>query len=135
MATERQNYFDPLVLAKISKMSLRARYVVEGMLSGMHKSPYRGYSVEFAEHREYAPGDEIRRIDWKAFGKFDRYFVKEYEEETNLRCTLLVDSSGSMGYSGSRSNGVSKHRYAVATAASLASMGSNIRRACMISMG
>ena len=100
MATQpvRPSYFDPLVLAKISTMSLRARYVVEGMLSGMHKSPYRGYSVEFAEHREYAPGDETRRIDWKAFGKFDRYFIKEYEEETNLRATIFLDASASMTY-------------------------------------
>ena len=79
-------------------MSLRARYVVEGLLSGLHQSPYRGYSVEFAEHREYVPGDEIRRIDWKAFGKFDRYFVKEYEEETNLHAYLLLDASASMDY-------------------------------------
>ncbi len=79
-------------------MSLRARQVVEGLLSGLHKSPYRGYSVEFAEHREYVPGDEIRRIDWKAYGKFDRYFIKEYEEETNLRAHLLVDCSASMDY-------------------------------------
>lgn len=117
MATERQNYFDPLVLAKISKMSLRARYVVEGMLSGMHKSPYRGYSVEFAEHREYAPGDEIRRIDWKAYGKFDRYFVKEYEEETNLRATIFLDASASMGYG---SQELSKFDYGCYLAASLA---------------
>ena len=111
------NYFDPLVLAKVSNMSLRARYVVEGMLSGMHKSPYRGYSVEFAEHREYAPGDEIRRIDWKAFGKFDRYFIKEYEEETNLRATIFLDASASMTYG---SQGLRKFDYACYLAASLA---------------
>jgi len=91
--TARRGYFDPLVLAKIATMSLRARHVVEGLLSGLHDSPYRGYSVEFAEHREYVPGDEIRHIDWKAYGKFDRYFIKEYEEETNLRAYLLVDAS------------------------------------------
>jgi uncharacterized protein (DUF58 family) len=116
-ATTHQRYFDPLVLAKISTMSLRARYVVEGMLSGMHKSPYRGYSVEFAEHREYAPGDELRRIDWKAYGKFDRYFVKEYEEETNLRATLFLDTSASMAYG---SQGISKFDYSCYLAASLA---------------
>lgn len=115
--TSHQRYFDPLVLAKISTMSLRARYVVEGMLSGMHKSPYRGYSVEFAEHREYTPGDELRRIDWKAYGKFDRYFIKEYEEETNLRATLLLDTSASMAY---RSQGISKFDYSCYLAASLA---------------
>jgi uncharacterized protein (DUF58 family) len=119
MATEtrRQSYFDPLVLAKIATMTLRARHVVEGLLSGLHQSPYRGYSVEFAEHREYAPGDEIRRIDWKAFGKFDRYFVKEYEEETNLRAYLLLDASASMDYG---SDGVRKFDYGCYLAVSLA---------------
>jgi uncharacterized protein (DUF58 family) len=113
----RQGYFDPLVLAKISTMTLRARHVVEGVLSGLHQSPYRGYSVEFAEHREYAPGDEIRRIDWKAYGKFDRYFVKEYEEETNLRAYLLLDASASMDYG---SDGVRKFDYGCYLAVSLA---------------
>jgi uncharacterized protein (DUF58 family) len=117
MSAQRQHYFDPLVLAKISNMSLRARFVVEGMLSGMHKSPYRGYSVEFAEHREYVPGDEIRRIDWKAYGKFDRYFVKEYEEETNLRATIFLDASASMAYG---SQALSKFEYGCYLAASLA---------------
>jgi uncharacterized protein (DUF58 family) len=119
MATNprRQGYFDPLVLAKISNMSLRARHVVEGLLSGLHQSPYRGYSVEFAEHREYAPGDEIRRIDWKAFGKFDRYFVKEYEEETNLRAYLLLDASASMDYG---SESIRKFDYGCYLAVSLA---------------
>jgi uncharacterized protein (DUF58 family) len=115
--TRRQSYFDPLVLAKISTMTLRARHVVEGLLSGLHQSPYRGYSVEFAEHREYAPGDEIRRIDWKAFGKFDRYFVKEYEEETNLRAYLLLDASASMDYG---SGGIRKFDYGCYLAVSLA---------------
>ena len=113
----RQSYFDPLVLAKIATMTLRARHVVEGVLSGLHQSPYRGYSVEFAQHREYAPGDEIRRIDWKAYGKFDRYFVKEYEEETNLRAYLLVDASASMDYG---SNGIRKFDYGCYLAMSLA---------------
>jgi uncharacterized protein (DUF58 family) len=119
MATpaRHQNYFDPLVLAKIANMSLRARHVVEGLLSGLHQSPYRGYSVEFAEHREYAPGDEIRRIDWKAYGKFDRYFVKEYEEETNLRAYLLLDASASMDYG---SEGIRKFDYGCYLAVSLA---------------
>jgi uncharacterized protein (DUF58 family) len=115
--TQRRSYFDPLVLAKISTMSLRARYVVEGLLSGLHQSPYRGYSVEFAEHREYVPGDEIRRIDWKAFGKFDRYFVKEYEEETNLRAYLLLDASASMDYGAAQ---VRKFDYGCYLAVSLA---------------
>src|SRR3989440_4575070 len=115
--TARRGYFDPLVLAKIANMSLRARHVVEGLLSGLHDSPYRGYSVEFAEHREYTPGDEIRHIDWKAYGKFDRYFIKEYEEETNLRAYLLVDASGSMAYRGKHA---SKFQFAQYVAASLA---------------
>jgi uncharacterized protein (DUF58 family) len=115
--TRRQGYFDPLVLAKISTMTLRARHVVEGVLSGLHQSPYRGYSVEFAQHREYTPGDEIRRIDWKAYGKFDRYFVKEYEEETNLRAYLLVDASASMDYG---SDGIRKFDYGCYLAMSLA---------------
>src|SRR2546421_4582590 len=115
--TARRGYFDPLVLAKIANMSLRARHVVEGLLSGLHDSPYRGYSVEFAEHREYTPGDEIRHIDWKAYGKFDRYFIKEYEEETNLRAYLLVDASASMAYRGKHA---SKFQFAQYVAASLA---------------
>ncbi len=86
-------------------------------MSGLHKSPFKGFSVEFAEHRQYGPGDEIRHIDWRAFGKTDRYFVKEYEEETNLRAYLVVDSSGSMGYAGKT---VSKFEYARQMAAALA---------------
>ena len=94
-----------------------ARTVVEGFLTGVHKSPYKGFSVEFAEHRQYYPGDEIRHIDWRAFGKTDRYYIKEYEEETNLKAHLLVDASGSMGYRGA---GPSKCEYAQYVAASLA---------------
>lgn len=89
---------DPTKLAGYGRLALTARQVVEGFLSGLHQSPYKGYSVEFAEHRQYAPGDEIRHIDWRVLGKTDRYFVKEYEEETNLQAHLLVDASGSMGY-------------------------------------
>jgi uncharacterized protein (DUF58 family) len=114
---DKPNYFDPLTLSKVSSLLLRARYVVEGLISGLHTSPYKGFSVEFSEHRQYAPGDEIRHIDWKAYAKFDRYYIKEYEEETNLRCYLLVDASASMNY---RSNGVSKFDYACYLAAALA---------------
>lgn len=85
-------------MARLGRLQLRAREVVEGVISGLHRSPYRGFSVEFSEHREYAPGDELRHIDWKAFGKFDRFFIKEYEEETNLRAYLLLDTSASMAY-------------------------------------
>lgn len=117
MSEQKKNYFDPFVLSKIATLPLRARLVVEGLLAGFHNSPYKGFSVEFSEHREYAPGDEIRRIDWKAFGRFDKYFIKEYEEETNLRCYLLLDCSASMAY---RSNGIRKFDYAAYLAASLA---------------
>ncbi len=112
-----KNYFDPKVLAGISNLSLRARWVVEGMMSGVHRSRSKGFSVEFEEHREYSPGDEIRRIDWKALGKFDRYFIKEYEDETNLRAYLLVDASASMNYA---SDGITKFDYGCTLAASLA---------------
>src|ERR1700752_3168331 len=117
MPDAAKNYFDPKVLAGISNLALRARWVVEGMMSGIHRSRAKGFSVEFEEHREYSPGDEIRRIDWKALGKFDRYFIKEYEDETNLRAYLLVDASGSMNYA---SDGISKFDYACTLAASLA---------------
>lgn len=91
---------DPTSLARYGRLALLARGLVEGFLSGLHKSPYKGYSVEFAEHRQYYPGDEIRHIDWRVLAKTDRYYIKEYEEETNLRATLVVDASGSMGYAG-----------------------------------
>jgi uncharacterized protein (DUF58 family) len=109
--------FDPTSLAKYGRLTMVARNVVEGFLTGVHKSPYKGFSVEFAEHRQYYPGDEIRHIDWRAYGKTDRYYIKEYEEETNLRGHLLVDASGSMTYRGS---GPSKFEYAQYIAASLA---------------
>src|SRR3954467_14660054 len=85
-------------LARLAGVKLRARAVMEGVLSGLHKSPHHGQSVEFSEHKEYAPGDELRHLDWKAFGKFDKYYVKRFEHETNLRALLLVDGSASMGY-------------------------------------
>ncbi|HWP35872.1 MAG TPA: DUF58 domain-containing protein [Thermodesulfobacteriota bacterium] len=85
-------------LARLGNLQFRAREVVDGVISGLHRSPYRGFSVEFSEHREYAPGDDLRHLDWKAYGKFDRYFIKEYEEETNLRAYLLLDASASMAY-------------------------------------
>jgi uncharacterized protein (DUF58 family) len=112
-----KNYFDPKVLAGISNLYLRARWVAEGMLSGVHRSRSKGFSVEFEEHREYSPGDEIRRIDWKAWGKFDRYFIKEYEDETNLRAYLVLDTSASMDYA---SGGITKFDYGCTLAASLA---------------
>lgn len=103
-------------------LQLLARQVVEGVTVGIHRSPHKGFSVEFKEHRPYVVGDEIRMIDWKLFGKTDRLFIRQYEEETNLRCTLLVDQSGSMAYRGDRSIASSKHDYAIRLAACLAYM-------------
>src|SRR6478672_13168419 len=107
---------DPVALSRIGNLEVRARSVVEGALSGLHRSPHHGASVEFAEHKEYAAGDEIKHIDWKAYGKFDKYYVKRFEEETELRAYLLVDTSASMGYAG---GGVSKIEYARLLASSL----------------
>jgi uncharacterized protein (DUF58 family) len=109
--------FDPSALARFGRLELIARLVVEGVMSGLHKSPFKGFSAEFAEHRQYGPGDEIRHIDWRAYGKSDRYFVKEYEEETNLKAYLVLDASGSMGY---RGRTASKFEHARQLAASLA---------------
>ncbi len=109
--------FDPTSLAKYGRLALVARGLVEGFLTGVHQSPYKGFSVEFAEHRQYYPGDEIRHIDWRAYGKTDRYYIKEYEEETNLKAYLLVDASGSMAYRGRHP---AKFQYAQYVAASLA---------------
>jgi len=89
-------YIDPESLLKLSNLHLRARTVVEGFISGMHESPYRGYSLEFVQHREYAPGDELRHIDWKIYGKTDKFFVKQFRDETNMRAYILLDTSQSM---------------------------------------
>lgn len=118
--TESKNYLDPKVLNKIAKLELRARLVMEGFVSGMHKSPFRGFSVEFAQHREYVPGDDIRYIDWKIFGKSDRFYIKEFEEETNLRAHIFLDQSESMAYG--HEGGMSKYDYAATGAAALAYM-------------
>ncbi len=91
-------YLDPSVLSRLKNMELRARLIVEGFITGLHRSPYHGFSVEFAEHRPYNPGDELRRIDWKVYGKTDRFYVKQYEEETNLRHYVVLDTSPSMRY-------------------------------------
>jgi uncharacterized protein (DUF58 family) len=112
--------FDPTSLAKYGRLTMVARNLVEGFLTGVHKSPYKGFSVEFAEHRQYYQGDEIRHIDWRVFGKTDRYYIKEYEEETNLKAHLLVDASGSMAFQGKGSGRLSKFQYAQYIAASLA---------------
>lgn len=119
MATKQnvyRKYLDPAVVSRLSGMELRARLVVEGFMAGMHKSPYHGFSVEFAEHRQYMPGDDIKHIDWKVYGKTDRFYVKQFEEETNLKAYLLLDRSASMGYA---SHTVSKFQYAAYLAAAL----------------
>lgn len=110
---------DPAVLARLGGLKLRVRAITEGVLTGLHRSPHHGQSIEFAEHREYAPGDELRHLDWKAYARFDRYYVKRYEQETNLRAHLVVDASGSMGFRG-KEGGLSKLEYASALAASMA---------------
>lgn len=116
-------YFRPEVLSKISRLELRARHVVEGFVSGMHRSPYKGFSVEFASHRAYAPGDDIRHIDWRVYGKADRFFIKEYEEETNMRVHVILDASGSMAYpEHPEPDRMTKWDYASTVAASLAYM-------------
>ena len=117
MSDDRTRLLDPHFVSKLARLDLRARLVVEGFLTGLHRSPYHGFSVEFAEHRQYMPGDPLRHLDWKVLAKSDRKYLKQYQEETNLRAHLLVDTSASMGY-GSR--GLSKLDYARQLAASLA---------------
>lgn len=123
-----KDYLDPRTLAKIAALDIRARLIVEGFITGMHRSPYKGFSVEFAQHRPYTPGDDIKYIDWKVFGRTDRHYVKQYEEETNLHLILAVDCSESMNYAGalSKKRGSleegqwSKFDHAISIAASLA---------------
>jgi uncharacterized protein (DUF58 family) len=121
-SSDPRKYLDPKVLTKLSRLEVKARLIVEGFIAGLHKSPYRGFSVEFAEHREYVPGDDIRHVDWKVFGRSDRYYIKQYEEETNLRAHVLLDVSESMAYPGpgGGDGGVSKYEYGTYVAASLA---------------
>ena len=117
MTQTSRRFLPPEAVARIARLEILARNVVEGFLSGLHRSPYFGQSVEFAQHREYAPGDDIRRIDWKVWSKTDRFYIKQYEEETNLRTTLLVDLSESMLFG---SGELTKYEYACQIAASLA---------------
>ncbi len=117
MNTESRKILDPEVVSRINSYALKARLVVEGFMTGLHRSPYHGFSVEFAEHRPYMSGDSLKSIDWKVFAKSDRYFVKEYEEETNLKAYLLLDTSRSMTFS---SGTVSKLEYCKCLTAALA---------------
>jgi uncharacterized protein (DUF58 family) len=124
MAREQdpRRFFDPKTIATISQLDLRARFVVEGFLTGMHKSPTFGQSVEFVQHREYVPGDDLRHVDWTVWSKTDRYYVKQYEAETNLRSYLVVDASESMLYGADKAKkagGLYKYDYAATAAACL----------------
>lgn len=111
-----ERYLQPDEIAKISRLELRARRVVEGFVSGLHRSPYFGQSIEFVQHREYVPGDDVRRIDWKVWSRTDRYYLKQFEEDTNVRVFILVDGSESMAF---KSGALSKFEYAQTLAAAL----------------
>jgi uncharacterized protein (DUF58 family) len=113
------NYLDPRVLAKLEGLELRAARIVEGYVSGLHRSPYHGFSIEFAEHREYTPGDDLRHLDWKVYARTDKFYLKQYEEETNLVCWLLLDTSESMRYQGPDAP-LPKLQYAQCAAAAMA---------------
>ncbi|HEY2411180.1 MAG TPA: DUF58 domain-containing protein [Pirellulaceae bacterium] len=116
MTSEGKTYLDVATLDRLKRLDVRARLVVEGFIAGQHRSPYHGYAVEFATHREYAPGDDLRHIDWKVWSRSDRLYVKQYEEETNFACTIVLDASRSMQYGGPWR----KYDYAATAAASLA---------------
>jgi uncharacterized protein (DUF58 family) len=116
---ESRKYSDPEVLARIAGLTLRASRVVEGTVCGLHRSPFHGFNVEFAEYREYSPGDDLRRLDWRVLGRTDRYYIKQYEEESNLRATIVLDASASMRYG---SGAMTKFDYAATLAASLATL-------------
>jgi uncharacterized protein (DUF58 family) len=117
-ASRDLRFLDPAVIARLGTMELKARTVVEGFLSGLHRSPYKGFSVEFAEYRQYLPGDDLSTLDWKVFARSDRHYVKKFEEETNLECHLLLDVSASMAYRGAAA--MSKMEYGSVLAGSLA---------------
>ena len=116
MTQDYRRFLLPEEISRISRLEVRARHIVEGFLSGLHRSPYFGQSVEFVQHREYVPGDDIRRIDWKVWSKTDKYYIKQYEEDTNLRTTILVDVSESMLFG---SGSMTKYEYACTIAAAL----------------
>jgi len=117
MALKPEQYLRPDVIQQVSRLDLKARFIVEGFMSGLHGSPFHGFSVEFSEHRKYTPGDDVRQIDWSVYGKTDRFYIKKYEAETSLDAYLLVDCSGSMDFSlGGR---LTKMDYAICLAAAL----------------
>jgi uncharacterized protein (DUF58 family) len=112
-----RKYSDPDAIAQISDLMLRSRRLVEGAISGQHRSPFHGFNIEFAEYREYTPGDDLRRLDWRVFGRSDRHYIKQYEEESNVRVTFIVDASASMNYRGKAV--LSKFDYAATLVVSL----------------
>ena len=122
MTSNSRPSLDPKILDQIAGLELKARQIVEGYISGLHRSPFHGFSVEFAEHREYVPGDDTRFLDWKVYGRTDRLYIKRYEEETNLEAWLVVDTSASMAYASGEPHSPSKLDYATWSAASLAYM-------------
>jgi len=113
----RAGFLDPAVIARLGTLDLKARTIVEGFLTGLHRSPFKGFSVEFAEYRQYLPGDDLATLDWKVFARSDKHVVKKFEEETNLECHILLDVSASMGYA---SNGITKLEYGSYVAGALA---------------
>lgn len=117
MTPDSKQFLHPEAIRRIGRLELRARHIVEGLLSGMHRSPFFGQSVEFLQHRQYVAGDDLRHVDWKVWARQDRLYVKQFEEDTNMRCTLLVDVSGSMQYG---SGPLNKYEYAATVATSLA---------------
>jgi len=130
LESDSRSFLDPRIVGKLQRLDLIARLVVEGFLTGLHKSPYHGFSVEFADYRQYMPGDPVRNVDWKVYAKSDRYYIKQFEEETNLRCHLLIDTSTSMLFRGDPAHygkhaaagtpaDVGKLRYAISLAAAL----------------
>jgi uncharacterized protein (DUF58 family) len=123
MLTDRpsRSFLDPQVLSRLAGLPLVARRPMQGNVSGRHASPHRGSSIEFAEYRKYVPGDDLRRLDWRAYGRSDRFYIKEFEADTNLRCCLVLDTSGSMGFG---SQGVNKLEYARRLSATLATLAS-----------
>jgi len=133
MRTSQYRFFKPSHAAQLRRMELTVRGVVEGVFAGLHKSPHKGFSIEFAEHREYVPGDEIKHLDWTVLARTDRYYIKQYEQETNLRATICLDVSGSMRFGtalapdskSSSPRTISKFEYGAVLAASLAFMLSN----------
>ena len=116
-ANENKNYLDPAVLSKLNSLEIKAKLVVEGFMVGLHKSPYHGFSVEFSQHRHYIQGDNFKDVDWKVYGKTEKFFIKQYEEETNLKCHVLLDVSRSMEFASGKN--VSKIEYSKTLAAAL----------------